>query len=427
MKKNNEKIGVKNPKILIAWDEKNPKNQGVDPKEINIRSNRISGWKCPNCGEYFEQSVHAFYFNPICPKCKKVIVPKANSLSVLRPELAKHYSKTKNNISPDLVAAHSNKHYFFECACGNIELRSPNKIQNEHIVCKHCLKQYQTSFFEQALFFYIKKDFPNAENRKLIYGKEVDVYISDLNIGIEYDGMKFHSKDRIKENRKKMYLNNKGIRLINVIQIPKKLIKDNTEDVIYIKNNASNKELNQCIKKVLFSLDSTNSIDVDISKDSVEIEKLLPRSDDPSLYLVNNFNDINLLTEFSKKNKIPLNKIPYKYAKKVWWKCSCCGYEWEASVYKRNINRTGCPACTHRVFSKGINDLQTTQPEIILKYWDFDKNTLLKIFPENYMASRKEIVYWKDENGKSYKDSIYNVVSKHNRRIKRKEKQKNKK
>lgn len=43
------------------------------------------------------------------------------------------------------------------------------------------------------------------------------------------------------------------------------------------------------------------------------------------------------------------------------------------------------------------------------------------------MASRKEIVYWKDENGKSYKDSIYNVVSKHKRRIKRKEKQESKK
>ena len=62
MKKNNEKIGVKNPKILIAWDEKNPKNQGVDPKEINIRSNRISGWKCPNCGEMIKA-------HRVCPKC----------------------------------------------------------------------------------------------------------------------------------------------------------------------------------------------------------------------------------------------------------------------------------------------------------------------------------------------------------------------
>ena len=33
--------------------------------------------------------------------------------------------------------------------------------------------------------------------------------------------------------------------------------------------------------------------------------------------------------------------------KKVWWKCSKCGYEWQTAVHLRTgKNQTGCPICS---------------------------------------------------------------------------------
>lgn len=37
-------------------------------------------------------------------------------------------------------------------------------------------------------------------------------------------------------------------------------------------------------------------------------------------------------------------------AKKVWWKCNVCGYEWKAIIYSRaGAQRCGCPMCAGKV------------------------------------------------------------------------------
>lgn len=37
------------------------------------------------------------------------------------------------------------------------------------------------------------------------------------------------------------------------------------------------------------------------------------------------------------------------YARKVWWKCSTCGLEWQTSIANRTRYGSGCPACRKRV------------------------------------------------------------------------------
>lgn len=52
-----------------------------------------------------------------------------------------------------------------------------------------------------------------------------------------------------------------------------------------------------------------------------------------------------LLKEWNyKKNEIDPHNISYGTNKKVWWKCSKCGNEWQATVYNRFYG-TGCPLC----------------------------------------------------------------------------------
>ncbi len=92
--------------------------------------------------------------------------------------------------------------------------------------------------------------------------------------------------------------------------------------------------------------------------------------------------------------------------KKVWWKCSRCGYEWDARIYSR-ASGSSCPACTHQRVWPGHNDLKTLFPEIA-QYWDSEKNNLSadQVFPN---SAKK--YWWTCENGHAYLESPNKKVS----------------
>ena len=60
-----------------------------------------------------------------------------------------------------------------------------------------------------------------------------------------------------------------------------------------------------------------------------------------------------LIEEYSKENELSINECMPVSAKKVCWKCSICGYEWEASIQNRTKHRCGCPACNKKGTSLG--------------------------------------------------------------------------
>lgn len=75
----------------------------------------------------------------------------------------------------------------------------------------------------------------------------------------------------------------------------------------------------------------------------------------------------------------------------VWWKCSKCGYLWNASIRSRTgTNRTGCPCCSNRVVWVGHNDLATTDP-LRAAQWNYDKNTKM---PTEVTSGSKDYVWW---------------------------------
>ena len=56
----------------------------------------------------------------------------------------------------------------------------------------------------------------------------------------------------------------------------------------------------------------------------------------------------DLLVEWDyKKNEIGPEEVTAGSNRKVWWKCSKCGYEWEASP-KRRTQGTGCRKCAEK-------------------------------------------------------------------------------
>ena len=74
------------------------------------------------------------------------------------------------------------------------------------------------------------------------------------------------------------------------------------------------------------------------------------------------------------------------------WKCEKCGYSWTARIGNRTRpGKGGCPACSGKVFVKGINDLQTTHPDIA-KEWDYEKN--YPVTPSDVMHGTADAYWW---------------------------------
>ena len=92
--------------------------------------------------------------------------------------------------------------------------------------------------------------------------------------------------------------------------------------------------------------------------------------------------------------------------KKVWWllpydipidypieqlRGKHFNFEWQASVYGRNLKNFGCPFLSGKAVWPGFNDLQTVSPELT-KEWNYVKNGCLK--PIHVTATSNQKVWW---------------------------------
>ena len=89
--------------------------------------------------------------------------------------------------------------------------------------------------------------------------------------------------------------------------------------------------------------------------------------------------------EENEKNGISPEKMTLGSQKLVNWICSN-GHKYTRSIYDRLHGRYKCPYCSKRIIKKGINDLATTNPEL-LEEWDYEKNIVrpdeIVILPTN--------------------------------------------
>lgn len=85
-------------------------------------------------------------------------------------------------------------------------------------VTRHMTKSYNVSDQEKQLLEFIKQYYPNTH--KLKHKKyEIDIFIPELNLGIEYNGLYYHStryKSRSYHKHKSEYFSRLGINLIHI-------------------------------------------------------------------------------------------------------------------------------------------------------------------------------------------------------------------
>ncbi len=383
-------------------------NGALQPSDFLPGSNAKVAWLCSKCNYEWEAKIcNRAKLGRGCPCCSnKVVVKGVNDLATTHPEIAKEwYQPLNGDVTPHDVTHGSGKKYSWLCPRGHIYSATVLHRTNGGTGCSICNSGRQTSFAEQALFYYIKKTFPSAINRYkeiFINGMELDIFIPDLKIGIEYDGVYWHHKKQAlyeREQRKYDICLEHGIRLLRVREQRKHKDEEPAADwCLFLSEDKIGMGFNQAIAAVIRKiLDETKDIsktvpNVDIKKDRFEILAYLKGPVNNSVQEL--APELIKEWDFENNGELKPDMIAGGSSQSVNWICSTCGYKWETRIYDRVKNHTGCPKCAGFVFEKGVNDLKTKNPELLAD-WDYESNAKNGILPDEIMYNSGRKVKWK--------------------------------
>jgi len=390
--------------------------------------------------------------------------------------LLKEWHPTRNVKTPGQYTKGSGERAWWLCPKGH-EYRAVIRDRVSGTNCPICNLRKQTSFPEQAVFYYVKKAYPEAINKyKEIFENtmELDIYIPSIKCGIEYDGKNWHKTEKEYEREKKKYkiCKENNIKLIRLRERNDWNERSDIADKIYYIEKAKDKKyLGLIIQDFINELQFfplSGRVIVNIEKDKENILSYLTSIDDslaakrpdvvkmwdyerngslkPEMFSVSSNEELfwkcpdcghkwkssigsmtragrygcaecakqrkgetftkrrvkergslldnnpELAKEWhpTKNNDLKPEDITEGRFKPVWWKCTKCGYEWQASPNNRKKG-VGCPHCSGRVPMPGVDDLATVNPELI-KEWDFKKNIKK---PSEFLPKSGKEVYWK--------------------------------
>ncbi|MCP4912813.1 MAG: hypothetical protein GY909_06820 [Oligoflexia bacterium] len=239
--KKNKKLQKKNlqaeyPNIAREWHK--TKNGNKLPSSFSPHSNKSAWWSCNTCDHSWSTKIsNRTSLGRGCPACaNKVIIAKKNDLKTTHPYLAKEWHPTKNkDLKPSEVTYGSGKKVWWLCP-NKHEYKASILHRSHGTECPKCNEGRQTSFAEQATYFYVKKLYPDTLNRfnaNFLDRMELDIYIPSIKVAIEYDGEAWHKKNTLKrEERKYQICKERGIKLIRLREkMPE--ISSNIADVMF--------------------------------------------------------------------------------------------------------------------------------------------------------------------------------------------------
>ena len=118
---------------------------------------------------------------------------------------------------------------------------------------------------------------------------------------------------------------------------------------------------------------------------------------------------MDLLEGWDTAKNAPLTPENISYGSstvKLWWNCGK-GHSYQMSAFDRKNGR-GCPYCAGLKVLPGVNDLATTNPELLAE-WNWEKNATLR--PEAVIAGTHRKVWWRCAEGHEWQAEIKSRVN----------------
>lgn len=192
-----------------------------DPTLVSRGFSGMGEFTCEKVGHTYKCLVRDKFTHEIsCPICYgRRTLDGFNSLKTTDPEILAEWDYDKNELTPEEVTRGSNKVVWFKCSgCGDSYQRNVYQRVITGQTCPKCIR----SSGEQALLKYIKEVYSGeviSSDRTQIKPLELDIYIPDLKVAIEFNGLFYHSeyyKDRYYHRDKYLSCLEKGIQLIQI-------------------------------------------------------------------------------------------------------------------------------------------------------------------------------------------------------------------
>lgn len=381
------------------------KNRGYSIKSITPSSNRKYWWKCRVCGGEWQASAATRVKGHGCPYCSGHEATESDNLYVASDRLSREWHPTRNgDLTPKQVKPYSGKIVWWKCNRGH-EWRASisNRFQGRN--CPQCSAELKTSFPEQAILFYLSKHM-EVRSRNKINNWEIDIYLPEYCLGIEYDGIAYHKRLNLQEREKKkeQALKEKKIRLIRIKEDNEKEFIDG--DNVYFKVDSYYNNFENALKMLYRLLNSI--LNVKLSEEEICIERdrqviyseYMSYIKDASFAKV--YPELCKYWNYESNNGLEPKMFTHMSNKIIWWKCPTCHGEWKESVI--NVAKGNrCPFCSGHKVLKGYNDFESKH-KCLAEEWNYEKNAGKK--PSEYSAGSNVKVWWKCINGHEWRATI---------------------
>ena len=395
-------LGTKDPEIASDWHP--TKNGDLRPSDFTYGSKKKVWW-LGKCGHEWEAQINNRCRERGCPVCMgRLVVKGFNDLVTVRPDIASDWHPFKNEGStPDQFTEHSNKVVWWLGKCGH-EWKTDIESRSYGSGCPVCKIENSVSFNEKAIAYYLGRITAVEETAHPMKSsrKEIDIFLPDLRIAIEYDGEAFH-RDVEKDMRKNRECSENGIRLIRVRE-PNCPPIDGCECIHMTSRREDDVEsmLTEVVGLVA-SVSNRPVPNIDIQRDRTEIYGMF----------VNNKKERSL-AELSpavasqwhptKNGAVTPEYVAANSQKRFWWRCEN-GHEWESTVANR-YRGSGCPVCSGAMVVPGINDAFTKIPELE-EWWHPTKNEGMD--PSSMARCSHTKVWWICKKGHEFQSTFHEM------------------
>ena len=328
------------PELAKEWDYE--LNGDITPDMIAPQTHKKYWWRCKNGHAYLMSGENRSKGCGCQYCCGRMVLEGFNDLATTHPEMLDEWDYEKNDILPTQVTAGSHTKVWWKCNKEH-SWRATIKNRVNGAKCKECNRCHTSSFPERTIYYYLKKYFDDA-----IWGYqdpsidrfEVDVYIPSIQLGVEYDGERWHRN--VKRDLKKdiVCVNNN----INLIRIREPLcpVYDTKSQLVCL-NSVNHSDLESAINQILQQFGVENA-DICIDRDTIAIEELVEH-DIAENSVAKLFPDVAAQWHPTKNGKLTPDKVSYGSHRKVWWICPN-GHEYDGIV-KDRTRGIGCRCCSN--------------------------------------------------------------------------------
>lgn len=280
--------------LMKEWDYDSNDQLGLDPQKLTSGSGIKAYWRCSNCKGLYITQIYNKKAGRGCPYCtgKKVLVG-FNDLATAEPDLVKEWHPTKNKpLTPQSITKGSNRKIWWICKLGH-EWEDTIPDRRKGYGCPFC------------------------SNRKVLIGYN-DLETTHPEIAKEWDYVKNSP------------LTPKDVTYgINRIKPWWRCAKCGFEWQATILSRSRGEGCPAC------GMEQRKKSRIDTMLKNGENSLLTVRPDLAKEWHPNK-NGIKTPDQFTASS-----------SEKIWWKCSVCGYEWEATINHRAKGR-GCKECNEK-------------------------------------------------------------------------------